>query len=183
MSNSVSYRQGASVEFEGPSFVTTSGGGGVENPASEFNLSSVSSYDGSTSTAPPSAEPAKRDFSNPVFDAMRSMENAAAAAAVTASVPEEEPHRPTPFDEADIRAGFVEPPSAIVNPSSSASSAPDSPSLDGGPPPLPPPAAPSKKKDAPGPPKELAPSKVDTGKDTQCLVEEGDEEEEDFSEC
>ncbi len=130
----------------------------------------------------------QRDFSNPVFDAMRSMENAAAVAA--ASTPPSHPldpssgppplppdddsdtrHEPTPFDEADIRAGF-EPPSAVIAPSSVTHK--------------------SSPKQQVKKPKEMAPSKVDTGKDTQCLVEEGEDEEEeenvgvegqDYSEC
>ncbi len=188
LNNSVTYRQGANVEFEGPAFVTTDSGREISNM--EFNLGSVStpSVSGgegggggastastaemaSTTTAASTAD-AGRDFSNPVFDAMRSMENAAALAAAhplegpppmpTAAADDSDlRHEPTPFDEADIRAGFEPPP---MDAAASSKASPK-----------------GVKK-----PKETAPSKVDTGKDTQCLVEEGDEEEEegqDFSEC
>ena len=67
-------------------------------------------------------------------------------------------------DPSSMPGPFFEPPSAVMAPSSSVTQSQ-------------PPGTIKK-------PKEVGPSKVDTGKDTQCLVEEDDdEEEEDHSEC
>lgn len=118
-----------------------------QDKPSEFHLSSV------TSSTP---EEPKRDFSNPMYDAMGSMESAAAAAAASNAplpplVPDDDSGGPSPFEE---------PPSAVIAPSSVTHK-----------------ASPKMRKQK----KELGPSAVDTGKDTQCLVEEGDELED--SEC
>ena len=67
--NTVSFRQGANVEFEGPTF----------NPPTEINMGSLESSTGassmSTAVAGDTTDPSKRDFSNPMYEAMGDMES------------------------------------------------------------------------------------------------------------
>lgn len=143
----------------------------MEQPQSEFNLSAVSSIrtDKAQIEEPPSTSTSaemtgsasNRDFHNPMYEAMGSMETEAELEAVrgtsdammqgaaldldngAAAVDNSHPH-------------FTEPPSAIIAPSSVIQK--ESPKI-------------SMRR------KELNPSQVDLGKDTQCLVEEGDSSE------
>ena len=133
---------------------------------SDFNLSSVSSSvpsaesTAAASVASTEAAPPKRDFSNPMYDAMGNMESEAEAAAATAAAvpPAAASMEPPPLDPS---GPFDEPPSAVIAPSSVIQK-----------------SSPKMKKK----PREMGASRVDTGKDTQCLVEEGEDEIED-SEC
>ena len=113
----------------------------------------------------------KRDFSNPMYEAMGNMESQVEAAAVSGnfaipsgdSASSSSGSRGSPASTLAAGAsgfrnpdsGFMEPPSAILAPSSVTHKS--SPQL----------AIRHK---------ELAPSSVDTGKDTQCLVTEDDSE-------
>lgn len=108
----------------------------------------------------------KRDFSNPMYDAMGDMESEAEAQAANSSAVLQLGGVTTADSSSDpssIPGPFFEPPSAVMASSAGATQPPNT----------------IKK------PKEVGPSKVDTGKDTQCLVEEDDDEEEDedHSEC
>ncbi len=179
-SNTVSFRQGSNVEFEGPSFVNTpppgprsagggGGGGGPGDdgsfPPTEFNLGSVSSSTGassmSTAVAADTTSPAaaaggdaaaaaptpKREFTNPMYAAMGDMETQAAEMAAKQGVGMEAP--------TGSASGDAPPPSAVIAPSSVTHKG--------------------------SPPtvvrhRELAPTAHDSGKDTQCLVEEDDSE-------
>ena len=122
----------------------------------EFGLKDVSSDGG------------KRDFSNPMYDAMGTMESQAEAAAAhpgSFQIPSDSGSGTTggssPSGEStsitvpSFESFNREPPSAIMAPSSVTHKT--SPQLNIR-------------------HKELNPSGVDTGKDTQCLVEEGDSE-------
>ena len=106
----------------------------------------------------------KRNFSNPMYEAMGNMESQVEAAAVSGnfaipsgdSASSSSGSRGSPASTLAAGAsGFMEPPSAILAPSSVTHKS--SPQL----------AIRHK---------ELAPSSVDTGKDTQCLVTEDDSE-------
>ena len=139
---------------------------------SEFNLGDYSKSAAPTPSSPSQA--AKRDFSNPMYEAMGDMESQAAVEAARA------PSAAAAAAPSGIQIGGVttdasssdyvmEHPAAVVAPS-------------GGPLatdiPEPAPASGVIKH------KELGPSSVDTGKDTQCLVvEEEPEDEEPHSEC
>lgn len=122
----------------------------------EFGLHEVTSHHGISSVSD-----GKNDFSNPMFDAMNSMESAAAnyvipsgdsSGSSTGSGSRSGGGSPASTLAA---SGYMEPPSAILAPSSVTHKS--SPQL----------AIRHK---------ELAPSTVDTGKDTQCLVTEDDSE-------
>ena len=112
------------------------------------------------------SEASKRDFSNPMYDAMGSMESQAAAeAAVVAAA--SAAYIPT----VDLTTSS----SSITNPAASAGSGffdPNSGSA------ILTPSSVTQKSEFKGQKRrELDPSSVDTGKDTQCLVtEEGDSE-------
>merc|ERR1719219_3058155 len=57
ITNSVSFRQGTNVEFEGPSFVGVAEAAAHKNPAdADFTLGTISS------------DASSRDFSNPMYD-------------------------------------------------------------------------------------------------------------------
>ena len=119
----------------------------------EISLNDVSS---TASGGSGESSSAKRDFSNPMFDAMGSMEaEAEAEAARGGAFGSSSSAEAAAIASSDVPPPFMEPPSAIIAPSSVTHK---------------------------GSPKvavrqkELDPSTVDTGKDTQCLVEEGDSE-------
>jgi len=155
LSNSVSFRHGSNVEFAGPAFVATGDGkSGQDENNPEFGLKDVTTE-------------GKRDFSNPMYDAMGNMESQAVAAAAHPGGFQ------LPSDSGSTTGGSSpsgdstsitvpsfesfnrEPPSAILAPSSITHKS--SPQLNIR-------------------HKEVNPSGVDTGKDTQCLVEEDDSE-------
>jgi len=155
LSSSVSFRQGANVEFAGPAFVSTGDGkSGQDETNPEFGLKDVTSE-------------GKRDFSNPMYDAMGNMESQAAAAAAHPGgfqIPSDSGSTTggsspsgdsTSITVPSFESFNREPPSAILAPSSVTHKG--SPQLNIR-------------------HKELNPSGVDTGKDTQCLVEEDDSE-------
>jgi hypothetical protein len=150
--NAVSFRHGSNVEFEGPSFVNTAGGGAQSSAAApdpgfstEFHLGSVSSSSttGASSLSTDIAAE-KRDFSNPMYEAMGDMETHAAELAAKGAG----------MGDVPLSGPDNMPPSAVIAPSSVTHK-----------------GSPVVRR-----PKEVAPSTVDTGKDTQCLVEEDDSE-------
>ena len=122
------------------------------NPPNDFGLQDVTSE-------------GKRDFSNPMYEAYGQLESQATADAVNYSVPSGDSSagsssaggsRGSPASTLAAGAsGFMDAPSAVLPPSSVIHKS--SPQLNVR-------------------HKELAPSSVDTGKDTQCLVEEDDSE-------
>ena len=139
-----------------------------DNKPSDFKLNDFGqSPVGGASPAAAAAE-AKRDFSNPMYDAMGTMESQAAAeAARGGSSGLQIAGVTTDSSSSDYT---MEPPSAVMAPSGGVpANQSSSPQLGGG-------GGVLKHK-------ELAPTNVDTGKDTQCLVEEQGDEEEDDSEC
>ena len=108
VSNSVSFRQGTNVEFEGPSFVE-GGEGGAPNSVVNDN----------------------RDFSNPMYDM-----NGPPAGGQTAVL------APSSVSHIDPVTGAPEPPASAAGQIKH---------------------------------RELSPVTIDTGKDTQCLVEDDSE--------
>jgi len=152
-SNSVSFRSGANVEFSGPNFANTgvAESQGETNPPDDFGLEAVTTE-------------GKRDFSNPMYDAYGQLESQATADAVNYSIPSggssagsssASGSRGSPASTLAAGAsGFMEAPSAVISPSSVIHQS--SPQIRH---------------------KELAPSTVDTGKDTQCLVVDEDDSE------
>lgn len=92
-----------------------------------------------------------RDFSNPMYEAMGNMESAAEVEASKGVTPI---NLTLDSSEAPPPASAVLAPSSVLHKTSPPQMRPH---------------------------KEVAPSVIDTGKDTQCLVVDGDEE--DFSEC
>ncbi len=163
LSNSVSFRSGSNIEFAGPSFVNTgpsAGAGSGQESQGEYGLQDVSTS---------SEGGGKRDFSNPMYEAMGTMESQAEAAAVAGNfqIPSASGGSSSPSGASSAASGsspastlpagsFMEPPSAILAPSSVTHTS--SPQL----------AVRQK---------ELAPSTMDTGKDTQCLVVDEDDSE------
>jgi len=153
-SNSVSFRAGNNVEFAGPNFANTGvpEAQGETNPPNDFGLQDVTTE-------------GKRDFSNPMYEAYGQLESQATADAVNYSIPSGDSSagsssaggsRGSPASTLAAGAsGFMDAPSAVLPPSSVIHKS--SPQLNVR-------------------HKELAPSSVDTGKDTQCLVEEDDSE-------
>lgn len=117
LSNSVSFREGSNVEFDGPNF----------NPQN-FTSQKV--------TLDPGVDDSSRDFSNPMYD----MKNTAQLPPV-ASMP---PASPVISAGGDDGPATISPSAFSTHPS--------------GPPP-------------PVPPRHLNPVTFDSGKDTQCLVE------------
>ena len=155
----MSFRHGSNVEFEGPNFVATGGSGSMAGPAAADSKGSSGTDSGSGSgsvdmdlqeRSDSMSSGGNRDFSNPMYEAAQ------------LRIPP--PDVAVPPSEASSKSGTgtsgsmsftMEPPSAII--------------------------APSKVTHATSPPqhvkhKELSPSGVDTGKDTQCLVEEDNSE-------
>ncbi len=134
----------------------------------EFNLASVTSSSASGSAGGESpvaasggtdsaSSTAKRDFHNPMFDAMRNLESEASSIAAASSGGGSgsttlDNRAPPPLTVEEV-ANFSEPPSAVIAPSSVTHK-----------------GSPKMKR------KELAPAALDTGKDTQCLVTEDDSE-------
>lgn len=121
------------------------------NPPNDFGLEAVTTE-------------GKRDFSNPMYDAYGQLESQATADAVNYSIPSggssagsssASGSRGSPASTLAAGAsGFMEAPSAVISPSSVIHQS--SPQIRH---------------------KELAPSTVDTGKDTQCLVVDEDDSE------
>lgn len=146
--NSVSFRHGTNVEFEGPSFVAraagAAAGAGSQEPKAEFRLDTVSSSEASSTK--------KRDFSNPMYDMETQAEMEAAAAAAVGNMAALSSAAPEPAGSS--AAAELEPPSAVIAPSSVTQR-----------------GSPAQIRH-----RQLAPSAIDTGKDTQCLVEDGDDE-------
>jgi low density lipoprotein-related protein 2 len=159
VSNSVSFRSGNNVEFSGPSFVNTGpseGQHGETNPSNDFGLQDVTS-DG------------KRDFSNPMYEAYGQLESQATADAITGNY-----SIPSGDSGASSASGSRGSPASTLAAGASGFSTEATPNFSAV-------LSPSSVIHKSSPQlavrhKELAPSSVDTGKDTQCLVTEDDSE-------
>eukprot|EP00088_Acartia_fossae_P013690 TRINITY_DN1723_c0_g1_i1.p1 TRINITY_DN1723_c0_g1~~TRINITY_DN1723_c0_g1_i1.p1 ORF type:complete len:1546 (-),score=413.53 TRINITY_DN1723_c0_g1_i1:1367-5629(-) len=139
LSNSVSFREGSNIEFEGPNF----------NPQN-FATQKVTLDPGATTTAT-STDPngaanddtSSRDFSNPMYD----MKNSSNASSQPSTPPTTGSSTPTLGGDGGGGGG-----PATISPSSFSTHP-----AGGAPPPV--------------PPRQLNPVMFDSGKDTQCLVE------------
>ncbi|XP_040583657.2 LOW QUALITY PROTEIN: low-density lipoprotein receptor-related protein 2 [Lepeophtheirus salmonis] len=147
IANSVSFRHGSNVEFEGPSFANN---GNIET--NEYNLNNVADAPKTNNSS------TKRDFSNPMYEAMGSIESQAEAVAVAGNIP-------TVDLKTSSGGTYIEPPSDVLAPISSSSIVVDDTKLRS--------AASPDNSETPVRHKELDPSLSDTGKDTQRLVEQG----------
>ncbi|CAB4061166.1 LRP2 [Lepeophtheirus salmonis] len=118
----------------------------------EYNLNNVADAPKTNNSS------SKRDFSNPMYEAMGSIESQAEAVAVAGNIP-------TVDLKTSSGGTYIEPPSDVLAPISSSSIVVDDTKLRS--------AASPDNSENPVRHKELDPSLSDTGKDTQRLVEQG----------
>ena len=145
------------MEFEGPNFVATGGSGGA-GAGGDVDTKPSGSDENEIGLQERSDSMSSRDFSNPMYEAAIQQKHQSEGGAGGLS-------------QASSKSGTgssmsftMEPPSAVIAPSKVTHTGPPSPPSSGG-------GGGGAVKH-----KELSPSGVDTGKDTQCLVEEDDSE-------